>query len=267
MKNVKLYVEGAVDKIIVANILEAAKFPLERIIIEVADGKQNIKRFAKQNYLNNKENDTEITAVLFDTDTTHIPNAIEQIETGFVNTDVKCFCVISEIETWIFADNVLIQEIAKPENKKKLARLPLPEEITFPKLVFSSWLKINNSTNLDAQYAFLKRMNIQRAASRCPSLHYFLKEMANLLEVEVKLQKSIENVHQLSNEIIANLLKEGTKEDMVMFKTLDGYEITARELQTSVMQNTREGKEYAETLLKVARDIIRSQANRNRVKG
>ena len=260
MKNIKLYVEGIIDKIIVSNILKAANFPSEKIIIEVAEGKRNVIQFAK----NNSRNLEEITAVLLDADTHHIPDALAQIRQHFEDNSIKVFCVIPSIEAWLFADDVLIQKIAPEQHKKNIARLPQPEEITFPKEVFHRWIKSNKFTDLSAQYDFLKEMHIFRAAARSASLHYFLKEMANMLEIEIDLRNRLDNVYEFPNQIIATLLKEVANEDTIMFRTLAGYNITAKELQKSVAENTQEGKEYASNLLKVARDIIRSQANRHK---
>ena len=91
-----------------ANILEAAKFPTQNIVIEVANGRRNVIRFAKNN---NTENPSEITAVLVDSDTRHIPDALAEIQHYFENYEVSCFFVVPEIEAWLFADDVLIQEI------------------------------------------------------------------------------------------------------------------------------------------------------------
>jgi predicted ATP-dependent endonuclease of OLD family len=46
MKKILLFVEGETDKIIIKNILIAAKYPIERIDIEVSGGKTNVIQFA-----------------------------------------------------------------------------------------------------------------------------------------------------------------------------------------------------------------------------
>lgn len=259
MANVVLYVGGITDEIIVSNILAAAGFDTSAVRIEVAGGKTNAIRFAKMNIRHSPQLHT---AVLFESDTVHIPDALEQARQYFKVEEgvIHPFVVIPSIEAWLFADDRLISRHAPEKHRKNIERLPLPESIPFPKMVFSSWVGNKDSHNLAETYAFLREMDIVRASARCPSLHYFLKELAALLGVEIQLPDYSEMPY---SELIAGLLKETLNEDTVVYRTLKGSSVTARELRQSVMENSPEGSEYARTLLKVARDILRSQAQKH----
>ena len=102
-----------------------------------------------------------------------------------------------------------------------------------------------------------------RAVARCPSLSYFLRRVGELLELPSDMTQLIENAlaDALPKRIFANLLKEVASPDAVVFRTLSGYNITIDELKTAVLQEDDIGKEYIGRVLRVARDIIKNQAN------
>lgn len=261
MKKILLFVEGETDKIIIQNILFAAKYPVERIDIEVSGGKSNVIKFA----VNHAKSPTPdiIVAAFVDADTVYVQEAIEQNKKLFNGVAVETFFSIPEIESWVFADDILLKKQIPSQFQRDAARMPMPEEIFYPKQILSNWLKNKKAKSLGEQYTFLTQMDIARAVARCPSLSYFLRRIGELLELPSDIIRPIENAlaNTLPKRIFVNLLKEIASPDVVVFRTLSGLNITVDELKTAVLQEDEIGKEYFGRVLRVARDIIKNQTN------
>ena len=265
MKKILLFVEGETDKIIIQNIFLAAKYPVEKIKIEVAGGKSNVIKFAT-NQAKSPTVDT-IVAAFVDADTAYVQEAIDQNKKRFNGLDVETFFAVPEIESWVFADDILLKKQIPNQFQRDAARMPMPEELFYPKQILSNWLKNKKAKSLGDQYTFLTQMDVTRAAARCPSLSHFLRRVGELLELPSSITQPIENAlaNTLPNRIFANLLKEVASPNAVVFRTLSGYNITVDELKIAVLEQDDIGKEYIGRVLRVARDIIKNQANPKRV--
>ena len=262
MKRIVLFVESETDKIIIRNILEAAKFPTDRFDIEVSGGKQNVIRFAINQAKSPIAN--TIIAAFVDADTVYIQEAIEQVKERFNGLVVETFFAVPEIESWVFSDDILLKKQIPSQFQRDAARLPMPEEIFYPKLILTKWFKSKNLKNLGEQYSFLTQMDISRAAARCPSLSYFLRRIGELLELPSETTLPIENAiaDTLPKRMFVNLLKEVASPDAIVFKTLSGHSITVDELKTAVSEGNELGNEYIGRVLRIARDIIKNQTNK-----
>ncbi len=259
MKPIILFVESESDKYILLNILKAANYPVQNIIFEVAGGKQQAIRFARNRVAQNEQN---LTIALFvDSDTTYTQDAQKEIEKQVEGSSIEVFFAVPTIESWLFADDNLIKELLK--HRSDVKRLPLPEEITYPKELFNRWFHKQEISSLADKYAFLSNMNISRAVARCPSLSNFLRRIGELLEIQPNISNPIENAmaNTLPPRIFTNLLKEVAGAKAIMYRTLDGYEVTADELGKAILEDTPMGKEYIGRVLRVARDIIKQTAN------
>jgi hypothetical protein len=261
MKKVLLFVEGETDKIIIQNILIAAKYPIESVCIEVSGNKSNVIKFAINQAKSPVQNTT--IAAFVDADTAYVQEAIEETKRHFNGVEVETFFAVPEIESWVFADDILLKKQIPSQFQRDAARMPMPEEVFYPKQILGNWLKNKNAKNLGEKYTFLTQIDITRAAARCPSLSYFLRRIGELLELPSEVTEPIENAlaNNLPNRIFANLLKEVASPNAVVFRTLSGYNITVDELKTAVLQEDDIGKEYIGRVLRVARDIIKNQAN------
>lgn len=261
MKKILLFVEGETDKIIIQNILKAAKYPIESIDIEVSGGKSNVIKFAFNHAKLPIEN--TIVAAFVDADTAYVQEAIEENKRLFNGVEVETFFAVPEIESWVFADDILLKKQIPNQFQRDAARMPMPEEIFYPKQILSNWLKNKKAKSLGEQYTFLTQIDITRAVARCPSLSYFLRRIGELLELPSEITQPIENAlaDTLPKRIFANLLKEVAPPNAIVFRTLSGYNITVDELKTAVLQEDDIGKEYIGRVLRIARDIIKNQAN------
>jgi hypothetical protein len=254
MKTIRLYVEGGTDARVVEKLLKAADLPLDRVEIVPRRGKKDVLEKAKKT---TAQDDNQVLAILVDSDDTFVPDALEEIKQELGNKTVEVFFAIPEIEAWLFADDALTQKSARNESAKKVLQdLPLPEDIPAPK-EFANYILGGSRHFVES----LDQMNISRAASRSPSLKYFLTRMGELLETkDLVLHDAISQNFDL--QLIGNLLKETLYADTILYRTADGSQYTAKEMEHSISEGLPIGREYAADLLRVARDFLKRKANR-----
>jgi len=250
-----LLVEGPSELGIVTHLLEAARFPLERVHLLVGQGKHG----AAREVADLAERAPGRCAVLVDLDERSVPDAREQAQEQLGHPPVEVFCAVPEIEAWLFADDRASMANANPDEEVQriVRRLPLPEEIPDPRqlarFVFGP----------PSQWDFLRRIDIGRAAARSPSLRVFLEGMGLLLGIQPG--PLLEEVgRHLSRDIIAGLIREVSPSDAVVWRTATGSEYTADELERHIEAGDEVGRQYASDLLRVSRDFLRRSANRKK---
>ena len=253
MNKIKILVEGNPDKTILEYIFEAANFPLDKFEIIVCQGKFNILNFIKAH-----EDEWENIIALFDSDEANIPDsnlyAQKYVQRITGNVSVESYCAVPSIEAWVFSDDILLKKISK--NPKVINRLSLPEEISYPKYTLSQLLK-----SKDFNLSFLKLMNIERAVLRSPSLKNFIIGISNKIGLP---NKNLENVfsRNIDRDIMVNLIKEVTPKDTIVYKTLDGFEYNAIDMETEIKEGSQLGKDYISDVLRLARNFFIKKATR-----
>lgn len=251
-------VEGDTDKIIIENIFIAAHLPLELINIQVMDGKKNIRNYLMHACLEELQN----VIVLVDSDKPNVPDSIDEarIQLGIENAGIKVYCAVPTIESWIFADDKLVAEAAQRRKKKLSAvlnRMPLPEEIPYPKHV-----SYNLFGKQKESYDFLRKMDIQIAAARTPSLKNFLEGIERKLLINLNIEDSY--ARTLSRDILANLVREVSPGDSIIYRTMDGDNYTAENMVQNIEEGSEIGRQYASDLLRIARDMLKRAAQKGK---
>lgn len=254
--DVTLLVEGDSDIPIVQWILQAASIPLDRIVINAVGPKTHIARYAR-------EIDQESSlyyAALIDADEQSVPDSKEYARELLGYPPFPVFCAVPEIEAWLFADDVTAERHAKNDYAKAVVRrLPLPEFIPYPKQLS---VKVFGPGRFDVhQLGFLKEIDIDRAAARSPSLRDFLLGISDLLNEPISFNY-VDIPDQTSHEIFVSLINEVAKSDVVLWRTADGSELTAKILLDEIERGTPLGKQYISEILRVARDMIARQSRR-----
>jgi hypothetical protein len=247
-KSIVLITEGIRDIEIIKPILVAAKFPIGAIQFVPAGGIANTARLAKQ-YEN-----AESVIVLMDSDAPSVPDAQKKLQKQALIKGIKVLFAISEVEAWIFADDTLLLQQNLTDNSKEIiSRLSLPEEIPYPRQLAYNLFK--GKTN----WAFLEKMDINKATSRSPSLKVFLREIGTALNIDTHF---IDNgmANTMDRKIFANLIKEVLYSDTIIYKTMDGTQFTAKEMLSNVEEGGEIGKQYTSDILRVARDLLKRQA-------
>jgi hypothetical protein len=84
--------------------------------------------------------------------------------------------------------------------------------------------------------------------------------MGELLGIRNEKIEHAVNQH-LDLKIIENLLREVLDSQTIVYKTLDGRNITAEEMRKNISEAGETGKMYAADLLRVSRDFLRRKAN------
>ena len=250
---ITLLVEGQYDQMLVGWILEAAGLPIDRIDITVAGGKTG----ARERVQSLPEGFAERTAVLIDLDERSVPDAQARARERLADPPVRVFCAVPTIEAWLFADDRLAEEQgAKDEGALAiLRRIPMPEEIPTPKELARTIF------GLPQHCDWLRRMNVERASARTPSLRTFLVGVGEMLGVPVPVAS--ESVgRSLSRNVLSSLLAEVLPADTVVWRTTDGDAYTAGDLRHHIELGDEIGQQYASDLLRVSRDFLRRAAGR-----
>ncbi len=257
-KKILIFVQGQDDKLILTAIAKAAQLPIDsRINIQVAGGKNRVKQLA-QAAISQAEN--TITVLFVDADEQFINDANNKYkERALLQGCSEVLFAIPEIESWLFADDILVASYINSDHQKRLKALPLPDSIPYPKAI-ANYIFPKNLRN-GAWFKFLEEMDIVRAAARSPSLKHFLIRIAELLEFPLpQLEQAKPEAANIDLKIVGNLLKSIANKDTIMLKTLD-HEYTAADIENSITNGTDLAREYASDLFRVARNLLKHQAS------
>ncbi len=250
-----LLVEGQNDAFVVTKILEAARFPLSKLEIVVARGKEGV-RLLTQHLAPERAGRY---AALIDLDERSVPDAVASARRQLGEPPIRVFCAVPAIEAWLFADDHAVSANARNEDEEVraiLARLPMPEEIPEPKRLARQVFG-HGSPKL----GFLATIDIERAAARSPSLRSFLKGMGELLDFSTKLPE--ESVGRtITRDVLAGLIGEVLPADTVVWRNTSGDSYTAAELRQQIESGGEPGRQYASDLLRISRDFLRRAANK-----
>lgn len=248
-----LIVEGPDDEQIARSLLLAAHYPVDRVHLEIGRGKYKASQIASRL----AEKAPGRCAVLVDLDERNVPDARERAREQLGDPPAEVFCGVPTVEAWLFADDQAVLENASPDEEvqRLVRRLPLPEEIPDPKQL------AHYVFGPASAWRFLSQIDIGRAAARSPSLRAFLDGMGQLLGVPTS--PLLEGVaRSLDRDIIAGLIREVSPADAVVWRTADGCEYTATELERHIEEGNEIGRQYASDLLRISRDFLRRTANR-----
>ena len=109
------------------------------------------------------------------------------------------------------------------------------------------------------QRAF-SQYSVERAAAMSPSLRYFVDRIRQQADKQAPLLDSSEVLSvRLDRNIIASLIAEVRPPNSALHKTL-GKTYTAAEMRNEVINGTKVGVGYIANVLRVARDILRFEA-------
>lgn len=250
---VVLIVEGHADEQILQWLLEAAGFPKRRVRILIAQGKQGAAQMAKLAHWKPGR-----SAVLVDLDERSVPDAKARARDQLGNPPMEVFCAVPCTEAWLFADDRAALAASKGNERVRLAlERSLPEDIEDPKQLAldafgPSWT-----------WSFLRQIDVGRAAARSSSLRAFLMGLGKLLDFPT--DSLFEGVaRSMNRDVISGLIREVTPADTILWRTVDGAELTAAELRRHIEEGDEIGRQYSSDLLRVSRDLLRRSANRSK---
>lgn len=257
-----LYVEGKTDETIVKEILTVAKYPLNQVNFVVTGGKRKMNNLLSElPPPESRQNEVQYAA-LIDLDSSTSYDAEQQAKQQLGNPpNVAVFCAVPSLEAWLFADIEAVKRHVESKHHQLLDRISLPEEIPYPKelatTIFGHRQQYEKSV-----LKMLSEIHIQLAASRSPSLRIFLAGMGQLLHVENIPVAHIYAHRSLEGDLFTNLLSEVLPAEAVIYRTMSGTNFTAKEMLRHIREGSSLGQQYAQDLLRVARDLLARKAQR-----
>ena len=225
-----LFVEGPSDRDVVFALLLRVGLPLERLEIRVMDGGWRLLEI---------EADPGVTCVaLVDTDGEAHDAVRDRVAAKAGPGLSRVFCAVPNIEAWLAPDEETARRL-----EQFGARLPsLPSKNAVLSVLASC-------------------LDVDRAASRMPSLREFLVGMSELLGGGLANRFAASAGRTLSREIIAGLVREVPAEEVV-WRTMEGTSFTSRQLVAEIEAGTELGRQYAADLLRISRDFLKRKARR-----
>lgn len=258
MNKLKILIDGDNSRQIVSEILSAADIQCDSINYVVIDGMHQLEKVLAP--LSDWE--LENVVALVDSDSIKTPDKRIRFQQKKGFRGVTIYCAVPNIESWIFADDkLLLEEVQYYGNKRGeeiIERIPFPEEIAYPKYV------AHNLFYRQAKkegYSFLRKMDIQRACARTPSLKNFLNGIFEKLNMsKSKIEESYSR--NMNRDIFVNLVREVVPAETIIYRSLEGINYTAKELEDEIKNGTNLGKQYTSDVLRLARDLLKRRAQR-----
>jgi len=250
-----LIVEGHTDLDIVKNIFNEALIPSERINFMVANGMLQIPEIIK---LNRNVYSEIVVLVDLDINNNYESEHVARLEINSEEYKYHVFTAVPSIESWLFSDidNAYLKSKGTERTKEILSRLPMPDDIPYPRQLANNVFGKNNFRNV------LNGFNIHAAASRSPSFRKFVLGISDILCLEANVKWEDEYVRTAGRDVFAKLVDEVIPPESIVYKTLDGEKITAKAMSNHIMNGTKVGMEYSVDVLRIARDMLARKANR-----
>jgi hypothetical protein len=249
---IELFVEGEYDAEFLTHLLPRANLALSSIRIRVSGGKDAIRGELHAR----TSADTAICVALVDADERNVPDAREHARRELGNPRAEVFCAVPTIEAWLFADAEALRSCVGVGSREIVDRLPLPEEIPFPREIVRRLFEDEH-----ASLCVVDRMDVAKASARSPSLHVFLRGLARIAGRPAILPDDV-HTRSMERDVFSNLVAEISPAATVIYRTVDGATFTAEQMIRHIREGTSTGRQYASDLLRVSRDFLARQAQR-----
>jgi len=249
----KLFVEGEADSVIVNGILNRLQIRPEEYEIAVMRGHLHPTRLSQRTRAM-LGNAIPPVIIVYDQDSGTIADAPAENYTIKGHT----WCpAIPQIEGWLFADEQILRRYVPQGSWDVVARLPSPESIPYPKVLRGNLLREPGSIS-----SILREFDVERAAARSPSLANFLRQIQRQTNRRVTFDSVDVGASQIDKAIVVNLISEVYPSSDVIYRTSDGRTLSAEQMIGEVTAGSPLGREYSSEVLRVARDLLRRQAQR-----
>jgi hypothetical protein len=246
-----IFVEGKMDRELVVGLLRQADLLRPDTTVTAVSGNLDPKRQSKKT-INILADTGGPKVVVFDLEAGNIADVPpETRQSG----DTSYCPAIPTIEAWLFADEQALAYSIPEGREGLLSRLPAPESIPYPKMLRHYLLRDENISDI------AKRIDINRAAARSPSLSLFLNTIQSRTGMHSTFDIVTTGSKYIDRNIISSLISEVYPSNTIIFRMADGRSVSADEMMQEISDGTTLGQAYASELLRVARDLIKNQAN------
>jgi len=251
-----ILVEGPTDEEIVFAFIVASGISRNQVRVTVCRSKPAIvQRISRVD-----GSPGHLVFALIDADGHSVHDSREIAREQLGNPSIPVFAAVPTIEAWLFADDKLARANARSDHARDLLeRIPLPELIPYPKQLAANVFKRGLGGN---RFPFLNQVDVSRATSRSPSLRVFIESVAAAVGAD-RPPSLLSLGSSISRDVISTILLELPGSEVV-WRTLEGTEVQAREMAVNVQEGADVGKQYASELLRVARDLIARKAKARR---
>lgn len=248
---IAIAVEGETDRAIAGAMLASAG--VDGFEIAVAKGTlgpspQGLRRLAALRL-------SSPALVIYDQESGSVGDAVVEND----HTQGAIFCpAIPTIEAWLFADSRAFFEVVGSRAEAFLGRMPLPEQLPYPKFLKSTLLR-----DKEIYSRLLESIDVLVAGSRSPSLKYFIQQARRLACLPpLQFERAPSQSGQISRELLRNLISEVYPSDKPLFRAASGAVVTAEQMMQEITDGTELGREYGSDILRVARDLLARQARK-----
>lgn len=251
-RGIELFVEGHYGADLVARLLARANFDMDRIaVVPAAD-----LRAIREALSSGQSADPRTRVALVDTVGRTVPDARERARRELGHPNAEVFCAVPSVDAWLFSDLKALSECVGHEPARELIdRLPLPEEIPYPGELVEKLFP-----NPSASLCVADQMDVSVASARSPSLHAFLQGLAAITGTPISLPDDVHS-RSVGRDTFSNLIAEIIPAESVIYRTIDGS-YTAGEMIREVRDGTELGRQYSSDLLRISRDFLARQAQR-----
>lgn len=193
--------------------------------------------------------------VVYDQDSGSVGDAVVTNDRA---SDILYCPAIPSVDAWLFADSDAFFEILGDKAEQFAGRMPLPEQLPYPRFLKSTMLRNNETLS-----RLLERIDILVAGARSPSLKYFIQTARMISGLPSMPFDEPSNLSgQIDREILRNLISEVYPSDKALFRAASGAIITAEQMMQEITDGTSLGREYSSDILRVARDLLARQAQK-----
>jgi len=248
-------VEGDFDQKIVEGVLRAAR--INGVVVKA--WRRNLAPRIPQAItpaMRGKSGDHLI--VVYDLDDGSVGDAVALNDSAESYDGVTYCPAIPTVDAWLFADSKALFETLGEKADQVLGRMPLPEQIPYPKALRHALLRSPKKFE-----GVFDHVDIQVAGSRSPSLKYFLQQayrFTGTAPVDFDGPTIIEN--QIDRALMRNLISEVYPSSAPLFRSASGEVYTGEQMMQEVIDGTDIGREYMSDVLRVARDFLARQAKK-----
>jgi hypothetical protein len=259
-KNLVIHVEGPTDAAWVTELLRSA-FDFNVIprglVIAYDRGIQEI--IQKVAAAAERPEYSDIHIALLDADAPTVAEARARARLGAETLVDRIFFAIPSIEAWLLADPFAALRNSLSTSADLIQRLGPPDEMAFPREVLKHLFECDKWGRPRAAEKIIRDTDYRIAATRSPSLRAFLTGVGELIG-EKKYEGIPDGYAAFGPRVFASLIGEFSPQDKIVYRTLNGKQLTAAQLMREINEGSSLGQHYVSDLLRIARNILARDA-------
>lgn len=263
MKKLTVHVEGPNDAGWVATLLRTAFGPGEYHTIHGRGSRIPIDEVRAATESSSQD---DVHIAILDADARTVVEARDKAGLGPDELSNCIFFAIPSIEAWLFADPHVVMRHAAVEHQAKVFRLGPPDEIAFPRDLLKQFFECDKWGRPYDALKIIRETDYKVASARSPSLRAFLTGVGKIIG-NVEYEGIPGGYEAFGPRVFASLVGEFKPLTKVVYRTMEGREVTAEQLMQEINEGTLLGRHYVSDLLRMARNMLARDAVNRRDQG